>query len=710
MPKFKKKLLKTLKKLPRDRDERINIGVHLYDTLDTHPTRGISDRFLSLYTCLGSSGLVMHTVSLRSPSRDLNPQWVRTAVVDALVKCGIIPGAICTNLGYALRCIAPLFAALGGVALEHSECTGEMMELIESAMPHVPWNNDRPGLLDMPGVAVDDLAFLASAAAAFHRSSAWHALHTGNIWELCPPPLLYDEQAIIYVQVLGKGGRCPPMVNIFFDPRSINALQQAEGGAKTGHLSFSLCSFEDVEFIDLDAIHAYEIPIAAPAAYPTLLHCSVGATKISSRLPTAREIALMGWVVHTMVAFTSHDASMTGERPCLPLHMAPYSRADEKYYTPFLNRVADPARNTEDRHDASPRVSVKPFGELYDTSRVEKRMSNATLAAMQTCNSSLAKDSAVKFVPPHGPGKVSFSKAGCRASLQVSLLEAMRGEAPGPGRWAYEAAVRMSPIRDRRGHATPATVNHDTPLPGSAAWADPAVGVADETRYKDVAVATDTPRKYDHLCCSWCARFGWQLQRESGPTIPGSILTLTGLSKESLNGRSVRVCGEQTTSPNPSRICVRLPLVENGSYDVGGKTVAVKPSNLAGARDAQVMKQCAGCRQAAYCCAEHQKLDWSTPTRRHRCTEREPENHKSRCKALKRANKDRRRKKTKGNMTEEERNIAATAAGDGSGSRVDDIRDEQISDAANNVMNIIGPHLQAWATVSLLFIFVLSHD
>tara|TARA_B110000902_G_C14101412_1_gene510795 strand:- start:560 stop:745 length:186 start_codon:yes stop_codon:yes gene_type:complete len=61
-------------------------------------------------------------------------------------------------------------------------------------------------------------------------------------------------------------------------------------------------------------------------------------------------------------------------------------------------------------------------------------------------------------------------------------------------------------------------------------------------------------------------------------------------------------------------------------------------------------------------------------------------------------------------MTEEERNIAATAAGDGSGSRVDDIRDEQISDAANNVMNIIGPHLQAWATVSLLFIFVLSHD
>ena len=62
MPKFKKKLLKTLKKLPRDRDERINIGVHLYDTLDTHPTRGISDRFLSLYTCLGSSGLVMHRV------------------------------------------------------------------------------------------------------------------------------------------------------------------------------------------------------------------------------------------------------------------------------------------------------------------------------------------------------------------------------------------------------------------------------------------------------------------------------------------------------------------------------------------------------------------------------------------------------------------------------------------------------------------------
>jgi len=126
-------------------------------------------------------------------------------------------------------------------------------------------NDDRLGMLDVPGVGPDQLSLL------FHASNE---MWISKLWQTLSVPPWLDQTDEVFVQVLGKGGRCPPMLNIYYDRD--DAFVQTKHGAeeeRRGHISFTLSKLYDgrrMSFVDIDALSEYGIRAMDADAYPSL--------------------------------------------------------------------------------------------------------------------------------------------------------------------------------------------------------------------------------------------------------------------------------------------------------------------------------------------------------------------------------------------------------------------------------------------------------
>ena len=126
-------------------------------------------------------------------------------------------------------------------------------------------NDDRLGMLDVPGVGPDQLSLL------FHASNE---MWISKLWQTLSVPPWLDRTDEVFVQVLGKGGRCPPMLNIYYDRD--DAFVQTKHGAeeeRCGHISFTLSKLYDgrrMSFVDIDALSEYGIRAMDADAYPSL--------------------------------------------------------------------------------------------------------------------------------------------------------------------------------------------------------------------------------------------------------------------------------------------------------------------------------------------------------------------------------------------------------------------------------------------------------
>ena len=261
LPAAPKDLLKRLAKLPLAKGRTVTLHFHFSKCL---AGPGFRPGTLALLEERPGGGTMMTVGLFADPwpgggrYEAYEPAWAVKGLLKVCKGLGAVPGRLECTSGRLARALAPAAIALG-VGLTH-RCTPAVLKWSDVASTGTddPFD-DRPGLLDVPGIDVGLLALFLGASARMWEVRLWNTLHTGNIFELELPLWLArafprrrddcstarDGASHVYVQVLGKGGCCRPMFNVFFTPTEFHPSHN------TSHLKVSF-ETDIQEFVDHD--------------------------------------------------------------------------------------------------------------------------------------------------------------------------------------------------------------------------------------------------------------------------------------------------------------------------------------------------------------------------------------------------------------------------------------------------------------------------
>jgi len=177
-----------------------------------------------------------------------------------------------------------------GVACEHAEVLDQIDFLFDDLTRHMA-GAEPPGLLDMPGVTVDQVARFYEAAAEFYRRAPWRSLGFEAVIRVESDRY---ESGPWYAVIMGQSGLTLG-VALYEDLALLRKmwtgkLTDEEGARRTVALTVTYDDEESLPEVDLESIEAHRFVIAAPEAFPSAFRKERG---LSMRPPLAWEIDLL---------------------------------------------------------------------------------------------------------------------------------------------------------------------------------------------------------------------------------------------------------------------------------------------------------------------------------------------------------------------------------------------------------------------------------
>lgn len=161
----------------------------------------------------------------------------------------------------------------------------------------------RPGLLDMPGVTVEQVGSFYEAAAYYYQNAPWKKLgYEAAIQVECDR----FESGPWYAVPMGQSGLTMGLA-LYEDPNVLQRLWQGDRGDEERArqmvgTSVTFGEAWEIPVTDLDAAQQHGWKVARPDAYPDVFHKERG---LSMRPPLAWELELMEACLRTVPEFVA---------------------------------------------------------------------------------------------------------------------------------------------------------------------------------------------------------------------------------------------------------------------------------------------------------------------------------------------------------------------------------------------------------------------
>ena len=187
-----------------------------------------------------------------------------------------------------------------GVACVPTDELDQWDSVFEGLSQHLT-QDERPGLLEMPGIEAEQVAGLYRAAAGFYRKAPWRKLgYEAAIKVECDK----FESGPWYAVVMGQSGLTFG-VSLYEDLKLLRKLwsgrlTEEENARETVALTLLFGDETEISVLDLEAVRRHGWDVAGPGAYPLIFRKERGMTV---RPPLAWELELMESCLQAIPAF-----------------------------------------------------------------------------------------------------------------------------------------------------------------------------------------------------------------------------------------------------------------------------------------------------------------------------------------------------------------------------------------------------------------------
>ena len=187
-----------------------------------------------------------------------------------------------------------------GVACELSEILEQIDFLFDDLTRHME-NAEPPGLLDMPGVTVEQVGKFYEAAARFYLRAPWRSLGFESVIKVeCDR----YESGPWYAVIMGQSGLTLG-VALYEDLALLRKmwagkLSDEEGAKRTVALTVTYDDDASMPEVDIESIDRHGFALAAPEAYPSAFRKDRG---LSMRPPLSWELDLLSACLATLPGF-----------------------------------------------------------------------------------------------------------------------------------------------------------------------------------------------------------------------------------------------------------------------------------------------------------------------------------------------------------------------------------------------------------------------
>jgi tetratricopeptide (TPR) repeat protein len=179
--------------------------------------------------------------------------------------------------------------------------------------------DERPGLLEMPGVEADRVAGLYRAAAGFYRRAPWRKLGFETAIKVeCDK----FESGPWYAVVMGQSGLTFG-VSLYEDLNILKKtwsgrITEEENARETVALTLLFGDETEISVLDLEAVRRHGWDVAGPEAYPLVFRKERG---MAIRPPLAWELELMEGCLRAVPAFIARHRpdDLSGHRMTVPV-------------------------------------------------------------------------------------------------------------------------------------------------------------------------------------------------------------------------------------------------------------------------------------------------------------------------------------------------------------------------------------------------------
>lgn len=157
-----------------------------------------------------------------------------------------------------------------------------------------------PGLLDQPGITLDNVIAFAEAAAAFYSARPWRHLTDDDAIAIESPP---GPQGTAVAEVLGAGGQT-------FGFGFVPSIQAHEELRESGRLprggvwSLTFGNIDSIPYEDGEAWERHNLPLGGPEGFPTFLKMGKSS---GYKYPTPDELAWAEGLLRAIAATTEQE-------------------------------------------------------------------------------------------------------------------------------------------------------------------------------------------------------------------------------------------------------------------------------------------------------------------------------------------------------------------------------------------------------------------
>ncbi len=203
-----------------------------------------------------------------------------------------------------------------GVELTPSEALDQIDSLFDDLIRHME-GAEPPGLLDMPGVTVEQVREFYEAAAGFYRRAPWRSLGYEAVIQVeCDR----YQSGPWYAVLMGQSGLTLGLA-LYEDLALLRRmwsgkLTEEEGARRTVALTVTFDDDSSLSEGDLEAIERHGFPVAAPEAFPSIFRKERG---LSMRPPLSWEIDLMVACFRTLPDFVARRSPDDPTRELVPI-------------------------------------------------------------------------------------------------------------------------------------------------------------------------------------------------------------------------------------------------------------------------------------------------------------------------------------------------------------------------------------------------------
>jgi len=248
-----------------------------------------------------TSDLVLaHQVQMEPP----DAAWLWECLVRAMRRPAMgdphRPGVVQVGTLQLREGVEPLLRR-AGIDCVVSERLETIDQMLDDMARHLGATDQLCPLVQVPGVAVEQLGSFFEAAAEFYRRKPWRLVPGDTPIRVSCTKF---QSGPWYAVVMGQSGMTLGLA-LYDDYRALKAILEGDASdevnaRRTSSLSLLYSEAFEIPVQDLDAVERYGWPVAGPEAYPMVLRVNPGQ---AVRAPLAWELDLLEGCIRLMPGF-----------------------------------------------------------------------------------------------------------------------------------------------------------------------------------------------------------------------------------------------------------------------------------------------------------------------------------------------------------------------------------------------------------------------